>query len=115
MIRGLDGDRLTVLRYSGLRCFGNTPKLAFGKTSVILNAPSCFPLADPFKGKRYTLTYADAHGGKRQLPAPLFQPVRGCQCKTGARHTERMAERNRTAMRIDVLSIVGKPKLPQTG
>jgi hypothetical protein len=73
------------------------------------------PLANQFKGQRHALTDADAHRGKRQLPAPLFQPVRGCQHKTGARHTERMTERNRTAMRIDVLSIVGKPKLPQTG
>jgi hypothetical protein len=61
------------------------------------------------------LTDTDTHRGKRQFPAILFQSMRGRQCKTGARHAERMAERNRTTVRIDVRGIIGKPKLPQAG
>ena len=51
---------------------------------------------------------ADAHGGERELAAALFQPMHRRQRKPRARHAERMAERDRAAVRIDVLGVVGE-------
>ena len=65
--------------------------------------------------ERYALPDADAHGGKRKLAAVLLQAMHRRQRQPRARHAERMAERDRAAMRIDVRGVVGKPELPQAG
>src|SRR5438309_1407939 len=62
---------------------------------------------------RYALTDADAKRRQRALAAALFQSMDGRQGQPGARHAQRMAERDGAAMRVDVLGIVGKPELAQ--
>ena len=49
------------------------------------------------------------------LPPRFSQPVRRGHREPRARHAERMAERDRAAIRIDVLGIVGKAELAQHG
>ena len=50
-----------------------------------------------------------------ELAAAFFQPVRRRQRQTRARHAERMTERDRAAVRIDLRRIVGQPELAQAG
>ena len=57
--------------------------------------------------------HADAHGGERAFAAALFQAMHGGEREPGAGHAERMTKRDRAAMRIDVLGVVGDAKLPQ--
>ena len=52
---------------------------------------------------------------KRKLAAAFLQTMCCRQRQTGTRHAERMTERDRTAMRINVRGIIGKPELPQAG
>src|SRR5882724_3889955 len=63
----------------------------------------------------YALADADAHGGERALAAALFHAVHRRHGKTRAAHAERMAERNRPAMRVDEIGIVLDAELPQAG
>src|SRR5664279_2282038 len=72
-------------------------------------------LGNSFEGQRHALSDANAQGGQRELAAAFFQAVHRSQREPRARHAERMAERDGAAMPIDVLRIVGQPKLPQTG
>src|SRR5579883_314696 len=46
------------------------------------------------------LAHADAHGGERKLAAAPFHAMDRGEREPGAAHAERMAERNRAAMRI---------------
>ena len=66
-----------------------------------------------FECERHTLTDSDAHRGKPKLAAAVLEAVSRRQRQTRARHAERMTKRNRTAVRVDVLGIIGKPQLPQ--
>ena len=70
---------------------------------------------NPLQRHRHALADADAHGGQRALAATLLQPVHRGQRQPRARHAERMAERDRAAVRIDVLGVVGKAELTQAG
>ena len=69
----------------------------------------------PLDRQRNALPDADAHGGERALAAALFQAVHHSEREPRARHAERMAERDGTAVRIDVLGVLGNAKLAQTG
>src|ERR1043165_2576833 len=69
----------------------------------------------PLHRQRHTLSDADAHGGERALAAGLAELMRSRYRDARARHAERMAERDRAAVRIDVLGIVGEPELAHAG
>jgi len=108
--KGFDGERFTVLRYSGDRCLGKPRGFPWDRSATL--SSSLF-LRNAFNRQRHALPDADAHGGECELAATLFQSVRRGHRQPRARHAERMAKRDRPAMRIDVRRIVGKPKLPQ--
>src|SRR3954452_13108568 len=83
-------------------------------------APRCRERApsttsDPFERERYALPHADAHGGKRALATALLQAVDRGQRNARARHSERMPERDRAAVGIDVVGVIGDAELPQAG
>src|SRR5581483_1917160 len=61
------------------------------------------------------LADADAHGGERAFASALLHAMHGCDDKPRAAHAERMAERNRAAMRIDEVGILRNAELAQTG
>src|SRR5882672_1550776 len=63
--------------------------------------------------QRHALADADAHGGERAPAAARLQPVQRGERDARPRHAERMAERDRAAMGIDVLGIVGDAELAQ--
>src|SRR5262245_33967955 len=63
--------------------------------------------------QRHALPDADAHRRQAALAARLRHVVRRGQSEASAGHAERMAERDRAAVRIDVLGIVRKPELAQ--
>ena len=65
--------------------------------------------------ERDALADADAHRGKRALAAELREVMRGGERYARARHAERMAQCNRTAVRIDVFGVVGKAELAHAG
>src|SRR3954467_1444140 len=54
---------------------------------------------DALERERYALPHAHAHGGKRALAAALLQAVDRGQRNARARHSERMPERDRAAVR----------------
>jgi hypothetical protein len=62
--------------------------------------------------ERNALPHPHAHGGERELAAALRQPMRRRQNEPCARHSKRMAERDRAAVGIDVRGIVRNAKLP---
>src|SRR6185369_12623794 len=68
-----------------------------------------------FDRDRNALADADAHGCQGKLPAPLLHAVHRRQGQPRAAHAERMAERDRAAMRIDEVGVVLDAQLPQTG
>jgi hypothetical protein len=74
-----------------------------------------YALSHFFEGERYALPHSDTHGGKRKLPIVLLKAVHGRQRQSGTRHAERMTERDRASMRIDVCGGVSKSQLPQAG
>src|SRR5579862_5641657 len=53
--------------------------------------------------QRDALADADAHGGERALAVAFLQAVHRGQRQSRPGHAERMAERNSTAVRIDVV------------
>src|SRR5262249_58602416 len=70
---------------------------------------------DLFDGDRDALADADAHGCQGKLAAPLLHAVHRRHRQPRAAHAERMAERDRAAMRIDEVGIVLDAPLPQAG
>ena len=66
-------------------------------------------------GEGYTLTDADTHSGERAAAASFLQLVNGGEDKARATHAERMAQRNRTTIRIHMRSVIGEAQLTQTG
>src|SRR5262249_36409003 len=80
--------------------------------------PSLWPvraLSTPLQRERDALAHADAHGGERKLAAALLQTVHRGQGKARPRHAERVPERDRAAVRIDVLGVIGNAELAQAG
>src|SRR2546430_4028933 len=69
----------------------------------------------PLERERNPLADADAHGDQRALGAGQHRLVRRRDGEPRARHAERMAERDRAAVRVDVPGIVGEPELAQAG
>src|SRR5712672_2378370 len=70
-------------------------------------------LLDPLQRQRNPLPHPDTHGGERTLATALLERMLRRQGVARARHAERMAERDRAAVRIDVLGIVGEAELAQ--
>jgi hypothetical protein len=83
------------------------------RTDDTLAACAAFArLLHPLYGQRDALPHSDALGGEREPAAVFLQTVHRRQCQPRARHAERVAERDRPAMRIDLRGIVRKPELP---
>src|SRR5438477_13023006 len=59
------------------------------------------------------LADTDAHGGERALATALLHAVHRRQRQPRAAHAQRMAERNRAAMRIDEIGILLDAQLAQ--
>src|SRR6187431_2377684 len=72
-------------------------------------------LVDLLDRDRNALADADAHGCQGKLPAPLLHAVHRRQRQSRAAHAERMAERDRAAMRVDEVGVVLDAQLPQAG
>ena len=71
--------------------------------------------SDALERERNPLPDAHAHGGERAPAAALLEAMQSGERKPRSRHAERMPERDRPAVRIDVLGIVGNAELTQTG
>ena len=71
--------------------------------------------SDPLDRQRDALPDADAHGGEPELAAAARELEGGVAGEAGARHAERMAERDRAAVRVDVLGILRDAELAQAG
>src|SRR5262245_10509199 len=69
--------------------------------------------AESFDCKRNALPNAHAHRGKSKLAAVFLESVGRRRCQPGAPHSPGMAERDRSAVRVDVFCIVREPPLPQ--
>src|SRR6185437_58030 len=91
--------------------WGKRRRFPWGKSATLLSSFS----GNSFDCERHTLPDADAHGGKPELAAVFFQAMRRGQRQPRTRHAERMAERDRAAMRIDLFRIVGEAELAQAG
>src|SRR5208337_5168567 len=74
----------------------NSPVVAAGRRA----------LSDALERERGALTDADAHRGEPGASAATLELERGGAGDAGPRHAERMAERDRPAVRIDVLGVV---------
>ena len=70
---------------------------------------------DALNRERHALADADAHGRERAPAAGFHHLMRRRDGKPRARHAERMAERDRAAVRIDVLGVVRHAELAQAG
>src|SRR5437870_4218935 len=70
---------------------------------------------DALHRQRHALTDAGAPRGERALAPDLVQLMRRRHRDARPRHAERMAERDRAAIRIDVFGIVRKPELAHHG
>src|SRR3981189_3190385 len=64
---------------------------------------------------RDALADADAHGRQRPLAAAFLHAVHGGHCEARAAHSERVAQRDGTAMRVDEIGIVLDAELAQAG
>src|SRR3984885_5804391 len=64
-----------------------------------------------FDQRRDALPHANAHRGNRTLAATRFERVQRGQRKACTRHAQWVPERNRPAMRVHVLRIVGEAEL----
>ena len=62
--------------------------------------------SDALERQRRALADADAHRRKRVAAAAPLKLERSGACDARARHAERMAERDRPAVRIDMVGIV---------
>src|SRR5438128_7157481 len=78
-------------------------------------APGTPTVLNPLERERNALADADAHGGERELAAAPLEAMHGGEREPRARHAERMSERDRAAVGIDVLGVVGDAELAQTG
>src|SRR5688572_16917999 len=70
-------------------------------------------LLHPLDRHGQALADADAQGRERRLAAGLLKLVNRGKRQPRARHAERMAERDRAAVGIDVPGVVRKSKLAQ--
>src|SRR5487761_1045345 len=83
--------------------------------------PSQLPLllpwvhSNPFHCKGDALADADAHRAQRSPSPGALQLIHGGGGEPRAAHSERVTERNGTALWVDVRGIVSDPKLPQDG
>ena len=69
----------------------------------------------PSERERDSLADADAHGRKRQLSAGPLKLLGGGERQAGARHAERMAERDRATVGVHSGIVVGDAELAQDG
>src|SRR4030095_9157842 len=62
---------------------------------------------------RDALSYSDAHGAQRVAPAAALQLIDRGRDEARTRRAERMTERDRAAIRVDVRSVVGNAVIAQ--
>src|SRR5918994_97620 len=77
--------------------------------------PMGFYGSGPFHGHCYALANADAHCGQRQPAAALPEFQGGGSGDARSRHAERMAERDRSAIRVHVLRVLGDAEFTEHG
>src|SRR4051794_7964664 len=83
-------------------------------------SPGCISLegrrnSDAFHGQREALTHADTQTDQRAFPIGLFQLMDRAESEPCAAHSERMAKRNRAAIRIYMFRIIGNAERAQYG
>ena len=81
----------------------------------LAGGPKLCQVSHPLQRDRDALPDADAHRRERQRAAAFAQLQRRRAGDARARHAERMAERDRAAIRVDVLRVVGDAELAQHG
>src|SRR5258706_1075587 len=74
-----------------------------------------FKLIQLLNGHRDALPDADAHGGQRPFSPALLHAVHRGHGEARAAHSERMAERDGAAMRVDEIGVVLDAELAQAG
>src|SRR5262249_13591590 len=100
---------------AGREMLGKSAQTLFWENQCHSCSFSLAPSGYSFDCKRHTLSTPDAHGGKPKLAPALLKTVSRRHRQTSARHAEWMTERDRAAVRIDEVGIIGKPKLSQAG
>src|SRR5579863_7194755 len=113
---------LTFAKLAGSKLAREIRTTAVGGNCKVMAGFSCFAChcsaarslaSNSLKRQRHALANADAHRRKRALAAALFQAMHCRQREPRTGHAERMTKRDGAAVRIDVLSVIGDPKLPQ--
>src|SRR5215469_8768100 len=89
-------------------------RVKFPRINRIASSSAAPNRLDFLERQRHALPDTDAHGGERAFATALFQPMNRGQRKPRARHAERMPERDRAAVRIDVVGIIGNAELAET-
>src|SRR5438270_6049409 len=99
---------------SGSGMVSSTAMIAASST-VFSATPPMAAILHPFERQRDSLADADAHGRKGELASGPLELLGCSQRKPRARHSERVAERDRAAVRVHMGRIVGNAKLTQHG
>jgi len=71
-------------------------------------------LLDALYCERYALAYTDAHGSQRPLCSGFLQLMNGRQYQPRSAHSQRMAQGDRAAVRVDLRRVIRNSELPQT-
>src|SRR6478672_6680158 len=103
---------------TGISGSGTVSSTAMIAASSILGSWASAPISlmlHPFERERDALADADAHRREGALATVPMKLLRGRQRKPGPRHAERMAKRDRPAVRVHAWIVVGDSKLPKYG
>jgi len=73
--------------------------------------PPFVPPSAPFQDHGDPLPHPDAHGAERVPAAGLLQLVHGRRYQPGTARPQRMPDRDRSAVRVDVLRVVRQPQV----
>src|SRR3984957_14840543 len=113
------------LRARGVQCHlsqrdvswrGHRPSSLFSRLFVRAVEPSnAYIGSDALDRQRRALADTDAHCGEAVAAAAPLELERDGAREARARHAERMAERDRAAIRIDMAGIIRKPEPAQAG
>src|SRR5881275_945443 len=82
---------------------------------VFVATPPMATILHPFERQRDSLANADAHGGKRELAAGALKLLGRGQSEARTGHAERMAERDRAAVRVHAGIVIRNAQLAEHG
>src|SRR5436190_4999209 len=108
----------SVIVRTGISGSGTVSSTAMIAASSVLGFSTTAPMAatlHPFGRERDSLADTDAHGGECELAAVALQLFGRGQREAGARHAERVAERNRAAIGIHARVVISDSKLAKDG